>query len=278
MTTIVAIVGDLHVNSSVALCPAEMKLEDGPVVKPSQSQEWLRQRWLEFWGDVMLAADVYHAPVLAVINGDWGDVNRHSQYQLIEPVNTDVILDWMVEVVEPVRKVAQRVFVTRGTEAHTGGVGWLENRAAKEIGAEPDPSTGQPSWWVLRMAVEGVNLLITHHPGTNSLRPWMRGGAANRAAAMVMDAFYGEDWQPDVAVFGHVHHNEDSLDNHPVRTIFNRSWTLKDALSYRVGFGIQQDVIGGLMVVCGGGRYRVVKRGYALPRGRVWESGTGSAE
>ena len=271
MTTILAVVGDLHVNSAVALCPEQMARDDGPTILPSKSQLWLRAQWLQFWQDVATAKAHYHADVVAVINGDWGDVNKHSPYQLLSP-NTDDVLNWMQETVVPLRKVADRVFVVRGTEAHTGGVGWIENRAAQEIKAEPDPNTGNPSWWVLRAEFDGVRVLITHHPGTNSTRPWTRGGAANRAAAMVMDAHYSSDWKPQLAVFAHVHHNEDSFDNHPVRAIFNRSWTLADAYSHRSGFGIRRDSIGGMVVLCDAGQYKVVKRVYRLPEAHPWQN------
>jgi len=269
LTTILAIVSDLHVNSAVALCPKQMKRDDGQTIRPSKSQRWLRKNWLSFWRDVAQLKAEHSAETYALINGDWGDLNKHSKYQLLSP-NTDDVLDWMVEVVEPLRAVTNDVFIVRGTEAHVGGVGWIENRAAKEIGALKDPNTALPSWWVFRGTFDGVRVMCTHHPGTNSTRPWTTGAAANRAAAIVMDAHYSSKFKPHLAIFGHVHHNEDSFDNHTVRAVFNRSWTLADAFTHRIGFGIKRSVIGGLIVICDGGDYRVIKKSYKLPEAKPW--------
>lgn len=272
MTTILAIVSDLHVNSTVGLCPEQMVNDDGLTVLPSKSQQWLRAQWVNFWQDVDLAGEHYKVDSISVIvNGDWGDKNRHSQYQLIT-LNEGSIIDWMVDVMQPVRSTAERIFVVRGTEAHTGGAGWMEEQAAQDIGAVVDPNTGLSSWWVFRGTLEGVNVLATHHPGTNGTRPWTMGAAANRAAAMVMDAHYNDDWKPHLAVFGHVHHYEDSGDNHPVRAIFNRPWTLIDAYSHRHGYGIASPSVGGLIVVCRDGNLRVIPRGYQLPRAKPWRA------
>ena len=271
MTTLLAIVGDLHVNSAVALCPEQMTGDEGQTILPSKSQLWIREQWAQFWNDVTAAQEHFNATVDIIINGDWGDKNKHSQYQLTT-LNEDKIIDWMLEVMYKPNKIARRMIVIRGTEAHTGGVGWMENHAAKEIHAEIDTNTGLPSWWIFRGTFEGVNVLATHHPGTNSTRPWTIGGGANRAAAMVMDAHYGDDWKPRLAIFGHVHHYEDSGNNHPVRAIFNRSWTLADAYSYRNGYGLTGGSVGGLIIICRNGGYRVIDRHYNLPRANPWSA------
>ena len=270
MTEIVVIVNDTHINSSVGLCPAAMKRDDGQTIVPSSSQLWLRERWLEFWHDVKLAREHFKAEkVNAIVNGDWGDMNKHSAYQLLSP-NHDDVIDWMVDVMQPAKIACDRIFVVRGTEAHTGGVGWMENRAAKELGAEIDSNTGLPSWWVYEGTFEGVNILAVHRPRTNSGMPWTRGAAANRQAKIVEDAYYDNDWRPHLAVFGHVHHAEDSFDNHRTRAIYNAPWTCLDAHAQQIGVGLNPVTVCGLIVVCQGGRYQVIKRTYKLPKAKPW--------
>lgn len=53
-----AVVSDLHVNSTVGLCPASgVRLDDGGTYMPSNSQVWLWERWLETWSIVVEKAE-----------------------------------------------------------------------------------------------------------------------------------------------------------------------------------------------------------------------------
>lgn len=266
MKTALVFVGDMHVNSTVGLCPGPVELDDGGLYYPSKSQEWLWEEWLKFANVVkkLKAKRTY-----LVINGDWCDVNSHSSFQLITD-NKATVIQMMLKAIKPLSKLSDAVYVIRGTETHTGGAGHLEELAGRAIGAERDPNNpDNRSLWVLEGTFEGVNILATHHPGTNSMRPWTLGGGANRAAAMVMNYYYNSDWRPDIAVFNHVHHNEDSYDNHPVRAVFNRCWTLKNAYDFRIGFGIKQEALGGLVILVDNGEYEIIKHKVVTPKRKI---------
>ena len=273
MTKIIAIVSDLHVNSAVGLFPPNTRLDDGQTVGPSDSQKWLGRKWLEYWKSVESIADKLKAEsITAVVNGDWGDKNKHSKFQLLEPENMDVVLDWMKAAIYPARKLCgERIYVVRGTEAHTGGSGWLENRCAKEIKAQIDPLTGLSSFWVLRLNPDGVRILIAHHPMTNSRVKWTKGSAANRAAASVALDYYNEPERPNLAVFGHVHHAEDSYDNQPVRVIYSPPWCLVNSFTHRLGMGIGATQVGSPIIAVNGDKLHVFKRYYKTPaKDRQW--------
>ena len=272
MTVIVAHVGDLHVNSAVALMPASVTRDDGQTVLPSKTQRWLWANWLDYWSKTAHYKQASGARVIGVINGDWGDVNRHSQFQLIEPVNTDTVIDMMVAVAEPMRRVCDDIVIVRGTEAHTGGAGWLEERAAKEIGATRNPNEGTASWYIWEAEVEGVRITSAHHPGTNATRPWTAGNEAGRRAAMDFYNYAGSGWLPHLTLWGHYHHYADSHDTHPVRAIYNRAWQLKTAFVHRIGLGNNPEAIGGLWVFCKAGQYRVQVQAYPLPRPEPWKA------
>ena len=89
---------------------------------------------------------------------------------------------------------------------------------------------------------------------------------------MMTAAYYGAEWMPELAIFNHVHHNEDSFDNHPVRAIFNRSWQLNTAFSHRVGFGKYKNSVGATLIFVEGDRWNVKKVIYELPRQKPWHS------
>jgi len=271
MTTIVAHVSDLHVNSSVALMPLEVCRSDGQIVSASETQKQLWKYWVDFWEKTKRIKEKLNAKVIGVINGDWGDMNSHSGFQLVEGFNPDIVIGMMVDTVAPMRRVCDEIVVIRGTEAHTGGAGWLENRAAKEIGAVKNDNDRTWSWYIWEAEVDGVRMSSSHHPGTNSARPWTAGNEANRRAAMDVYNYAGMDWFPQLTLWGHYHHDADSHDTHKIRAIYNRSWQVKTSFAFRIGMATQADEIGGLWVVCDNGKYDVHKQKYQLPRAKVWK-------
>ena len=271
MTTIFAHWGDLHVNSSVGLMPPGVTLDDGQTVIQSKTQQWLWKNTVDYWEKTAQFKRRKKARVVGLINGDWGDINTHSGFQLIEPFNRDVVLEMMVAAVAPMRKVCDDIIVCRGTEAHTGGVGWLENRAAKLIGAIPNSHKKTNSFYLWRGEVDGVRITSSHHPGTNSMRPWTAGNEANRRAAMDVYAYAYADWKPQLTLWGHYHHWADSGSTHRIRAVYNRCWQVKTAYEYRFGFASQEDVIGALWVFCKNGEFEVKEKPYELPRPKPWK-------
>ena len=270
-TTIIAHVGDLHVNSTVALMPPKVKKDDGLIVLQSATQRWIWSKWLSYWKETAYYKQKVGARVIGVINGDWGDMNHHSGFQLVEQSNPDVVLDMMIDAVAPMRAVCDEIIVIRGTEAHTGGVGWLENRAAQEIGAAHNENDGTFSWYLWEAEIEGVKLTSAHHPGTNSGRPWTKGNEANRRAVMDVYNYVGGDWFPQITLWGHFHHDADSGDTHKIRAIYNRAWQVKTSFVHRIGKSTEISEIGGLWMFCHNGKVHVLKREYRLPRPTVWK-------
>ena len=271
MTTIIAHVGDLHVNSSVALMPPEVHKDDGQTVLASETQRWLWSKWLSYWKETAHYKKKTGGKVIGVINGDWGDMNKHSGFQLVEQSNPDTVINMMIATVAPMRKVCDEIVVIRGTEAHTGGSGWLENRAAQEIGAVRNENDRTWSWYIWEAEIDGVKLTSSHHPGTNSMRPWTAGNEANRRAVIDIYNYAGRDWCPKLTLWGHFHHDADSGDTHPIRAIYNRAWQVKTSFVYRIGLATQADQVGGLWVFCHDGKAHVLKREYQLPRPKAWK-------
>lgn len=217
--------------------PPKVTDSDGLTKRPSATQKWLWDNWLDYWRRTRALKKKLGARVIAIINGDWGDMNTHSNFQLVEPADPDTVLNMMLEVALPAKIVSDALYVVRGTEAHTGGVGWMENHAAAELGAERNEQEGTHSWYYLELEAEGVKIASAHHPGTNSMRPWTTGNEANRRAAMDTYNYFGQDWVPDLTLWGHYHHDADSHDTHPIRAIYNRCWQVKTAFVHRLGMG-----------------------------------------
>jgi len=267
---LIAVVGDLHVNSAAALAPPVMHTDDGLTIRQSPHQAWLWENWLSFWATVKATKEKYSAACHVHLNGDLVDIHARSA-QLISTNHADII-NFALDVLQPARAVADVLFIERGTEAHTGGAGYLEEQLARRLTTTPCPYADTASWWYFAGEAEGLRYTVTHHPGTNSLRPWTAGGGVNRAAEMTEAAYYHDAWRPQLAIFNHVHHNEDSGDTHSVRAIFNRAWTLHNAYDHRSGRGAQANEVGGILVLADAATFRVTKLYYTFPRPDIWRS------
>lgn len=231
---ILAVVSDLHTNSTVALSPDSLDLDDGGTYTPSKLQTWINERWGEYWQAVADLKDHHRCDVVTIINGELADDNYHATTQLITKHKGDQAKAALA-VLELPQLVSDRIICTRGTEAHVGLNGGIDEALARAIGAEPD-SNGHHARWNARLVLEGVRIDAAHHPGTSSRRPWTRGAAANRLAQMVIDRYTRRRMLPPDLVFrGHVHQPEDSGNNHVTRAIITPAWQAATSFGYRLG-------------------------------------------
>lgn len=241
--------GDSHPNSTIGLIPPRgIMLDDGGWYHPSRIQEEIWNVYIDFWSAVKAyKREIGADEIWGLFLGEGADDNKHSKYQLVT-VNESVMIDISMAVLRPALDIVDRQFMVRSTEAHSGGSAWMEERIAKEIGAEPDPETGNSSWWYLPIKRYGVRGLFAHHPYSNATRPWTIGGGANRTAEMI-EADYAAtgDPCPDIAGFQHVHHYEMSGDNHRVCVFFGYPFCVHNAFSHRIGYSGRSSEIGGII-------------------------------
>jgi hypothetical protein len=227
---VVVPVGDLHVGSSVALCPAQgVRLEDGGVYMPNDAQRWLWERWADLVGRVRaLRRRRYHVVVLWM--GEFIDGRHHETTQLLAQ-SPELQAAAALDVIAPLVALASESYVVRGTEAHSGKGAATDYSIGREIGARRDPSTGMAAWYHLLLDVAGVHFDVAHHVGGGGDDPRLFGGAIRReTAAMLME-------RPDthIVLRGHVHRFADTGDAYP--TCWGAvvpAWQLKTAFTHRV--------------------------------------------
>ncbi len=254
--TLVAVVSDLHTNSTVGLCPPSVNLDDGGTYRASDAQQWIWRNWLDYWQTVKNLKK--RTRLIVVLNGDIIDGDHHDTPQIISRNMSDQHRI-CIKALEPIFALKpHKIFVIRGTEAHVGKSGQNEERIAADIGAEVDPITDTASWWWLPLDVERVRFDIAHH-GRMGGRPWTRANAV-QATAAELTMRYAErgDKLPDLAIRSHLHQHADSYDNYPIRVLQTASWQLSTAFGHRIAPGAMLPV-GGLIFDCRNGEYTLHK-------------------
>lgn len=251
---IVAGIGDTHSNSTTGLMPPVTHLGGGATHGCTERQLWMWERFVEYWQRVYEEKVKMKLPVVAFLNGETADINKHSS---AESVVTDeaTAVSVAMQALAPVLDVADLIFVIRGTEAHTGKLSSLDEIVGERLHAVRDNSTGAYSWWNLYTMLGGVTFDVAHHPGHGHMRPWTRGGGANRLAISIVNAYQDAgETPPRVTLRGHNHKYEDSGHNFATLAVINHSWKLTDSYGYRIGAGRHPLPIGGQIFYCQNGR------------------------
>lgn len=268
---LIADVGDFHINSTTGLLNGPIQLDDGGWYHPSPKQRWIKGEFVRYCANIAQIKKRYEIPLWVIFKGELADVNKHRTTQLITRNESDVI-DAAVECLGPLADLADHVIVIRGTEAHVGASGWIDEAVAKALRDQllgdrliGDRQTGTASHFIWRGIVGGVRLHVGHHPGAASRVPHTRGNEANRAAARLFYEYSKINarlWKagrapigwPDLGLFGHNHWPADSLDSHPVRVVIGPSWQLNTSFGHKMGG--DQMPIGGNVILCkDGGRF-----------------------
>ena len=267
MTTILAIVGDLHVNSTVGLVKPTVNLDDGGTYRSSKGQRWLWRNWLSFWDEVSTVAEKHKSTVWTVFNGDMVDVFvKHETVQIITRNDADVF-NMVLDTIQPALDVSERVFVMRGTSAHGRSGGVIEEKIAEDIGAEKDGDNH--SWWELPLECDGVLYDITHHGPLGQL-DWTKGNALNKLVAQLI-IVYRNKRCPDIALRSHNHKYARSDDSLGMEAYALPAWQLKTEFVHRLAKPGPAD-IGGMYFINDKGTYipKVVR--YPVPEKRPWRT------
>lgn len=254
MTTLIAVVSDVHAGSTIALCPPKISLDDGGHYEASKAQSWLWQEWLAYWDWVSAIRDDEHASLFTVFNGDLVDGNHHKTTQILtgNPTAQAAVLDEAMRI--PLALKPDKMFFVRGTEAHVGQSASSEERIALGLWKDGRPvvkcqDTGCASHWHLRMQVNTTRLDFAHH-GRIGQRPWTK---PNVVANLAAEIFYehAKDGlpHPHVAVRSHFHRHVDTYDQHPVRVIQTPCWQLATSYVHKVAPETLADVGGVLIIV-----------------------------
>jgi len=270
LTTLLAVVSDMHANSKMGLCPRAVTLDNGGTYTPSRTQKAIFKAWTQYWEILVKQVKKHKAKLVVVFNGDAVDLNRHDG---LDPIchNRTNIQDMLAELYVGIAERADELYIVKGTEAHTGAHAEMEDALARDLQAVPDDWERTFAWWWLQLEVEGVKFDITHHPSTSGRKEWTKGAAPSRTSTeLALQYFERGEAVPDVAIRGHVHYFADSGTTRRPRVFYSDAWKATDAFGHRLGSGGVARPIGGLWFVCKDGQYKVHRESWQPKRRKAW--------
>lgn len=202
----VAVVADLHINSTMALMPPNTYLDDGQPVGQSPFQQKLWSCWRDFWGQV--EREKGDGELVTILDGDIVDGDHHHTPQIIS-TNLETQERMALDVLEQPARLSNAIFVVRGTEVHSGLAGQQEEAIARQLHAVK-PDLWSYSWYSLRAEFGGVKFDVAHHGPLGRL-PWTKANMVNRLAVEVEIEYHrlGQT-PPDFALRAHNHQFADS--------------------------------------------------------------------
>jgi len=228
----VGFLSDLQTNSTVAVCPPVINLDDGGTYHSSRLQKQLWHDYLDFRDRLNSAKG--EGSLYLVFNGDLRDGDHHNTAQIITR-NTATMQNIAAETIQPMAEIADKMFLIRGTEAHVGKSASMEEDIAKDF--EFEKNGDKRSWWQLIARFKNMKFDIAHHTSMGS-SPIGRGNAANKIAVESIFEYANRgEIPPDYVIRSHVHRFADSGNVYRTRAIILPSWQYRTAYVHKVSTG-----------------------------------------
>ena len=266
----VVTLSDLHVGSTIGLWPGRHPIEGGGIYEANKFQQWLLECWHTAVDEII---HIRPKPVV-VVNGDAIQGVNMKDGQLVTP-QKNIQSEAAFTLLHPVSKASRRFYMTRGTEWHEGKAADDVELLAKELGAIPNPATGQWTWPELFLNLgeptdpeeESPVIHFAHHIGRSSV-PWYESTIPLRDMLMFLAElwrFFGKQ-APNVKMTVRSHrHRFIHVDVPPnLHALVTPSWQLKTAFGYQVASSMLP-IIGYNIVEYDGREIIVRKRIFPLP-------------
>ena len=261
-------ISDLHVGSTVGICPERVKTVDSGTYLPNKYQRTLLKYWRHFWTlfvpDITKGAD----KVILVINGDIIDGVHHNTVNIL--ANSWAVQEYAaIELLKGIHKLCpvkiDDIYVVKGTETHVGPNGESEDRIADAIGANAN-GDGEVAAYQRWIDVDNVLFQFAHHIGTTSSAASNVRTNAELVSAMVEAAQWGQKI-PHVIVRSHRHRFIEvpipSVHGR-IRCVITPGWQVRTPFTERID-RMRMPHIGGVGFLVQDDRCQVIEKIYPLP-------------
>lgn len=245
----IACISDMHIGSTVALPAAKQyTLPDGQIIYASVAQLWLLECWQVYWKQFHSIKAKRSA---IIINGETVEGEHHAAKQIIG--QAEVMEAMAVELLRVHVGKVNKLYVTRGSSAHSKQQGMADETVARELGAVRN-SAGWRSDYNWRINAGGCLIDVAHHISGGGV-PWTAGNNVRRTVMRsILEAVQRFERPPDLILRGHVH-SQAQWEFANTKCFISPSWKLRDEYAHKIGAGIS--AIGGLYIFINKGKAEV---------------------
>lgn len=269
MPTTVAIVSDTHINSTVALCPPTVNLDDGGTYRSSKTQRWLWDCWQDYW----LQISKLPGRKIAIFNGDLAELDTKRRTNQIITANKSTIMSIVLECLELPMNICDGLVFIRGTQAHVGKAAWIEESTANDLDNTIRCDKEAPaSFYHFQKEIDGVRFDVAHHVSMGRL-PWTEKDAANKLSVRARYRYFESGMKPpSVIIRSHNHRYADSGGNFKTFAVCAPSYCARTEYVFRIGQEMTPASIGGIYFICENGKYKYEYIPYEPRKVLTWQS------
>ncbi len=262
-------ISDMHVGHKTAIMYPDGNLD----YKPNKGQKWVFWVWQsQFLPAVEKLLDKYKPDhVHLSLLGDMGDIDWKKRTSFVWTRDTEIIRDNAVTLLKPLVNMADSVHSVRGTLAHIGEGGGIDEYIASDLdNSVPAEGYKQFSHWYALFELEGVLFEIAHH-GKNRSKWTDLTGLISLGNEIILKRTKNGQRIPDVVSRGHFHWSGHIPDTKPY-TVAVASWQLPTDYVYRIDPTVETPHVGGHVVVVRDGEIIKGERfKYMYERSKVWK-------
>lgn len=233
-------IGDTQIGSMVALMTPKVELANGQPLLASKAQMWMWDCWRNFWDYAHAYKRKTKKRAIVVHLGDMiqGCGKRHPDF--LEDLAAQ--MDMATDILKPVREFADKFYVCKGTEYHSGPGAENEKTLAK-LGVKADRVE-----WAIRTDIGG-KLFDCAHVGRAGTRPWTV-GMANLVSQVLVDYVDKREKRfPDYVLRGHKHVQDDTgIKFSHTRGVIVPGWQLPDAYVFNKCGAATRSNLGGILI------------------------------
>lgn len=266
----VVTISDLHVGSTMGICPPSVQTKDNGTYTGNEFQQTLYKYWVHFWSEFVPAMTKGAKKRVLVINGDIIDGIHHNTVNILSnswAVQEQAAIEHLLAIRKLCPVKINEIYVVKGTEVHTGPAGESEDRIARAIGAVPN-EIGDYADYQWRLDVDGVLFQFAHHIGVTSSAAYESSAPMRELVAAMIEASQWGLKLPNVLVRSHRHRFIEVPivnDCGRIRAVITPSWQLRTPHVEKID-RMRMPHIGGIVFRVDGGKVETCEKLYKLPQ------------
>jgi hypothetical protein len=230
-------ISDLHVGSTVGLCPPKVTVIDQGTYLPNQFQKTLYKYWCNFWKEYVPKLTEGAEKTILVVNGDVIDNVHHNTVNIL---SNSIQVQAAILVLKDIYRLCpvpiNELYFVAGTEAHSGFAAESERRIADKAGGLPDES-GDIMPFQRWMDVNGTIFHFAHTIGVTSSAAYESSAPMRELVASMVEATQWDRPMPDVLVRSHRHRFIEvplPTTRGRIRAVITPGWQLKTPFTERI--------------------------------------------